>query len=444
MDPAYPGRSEQTDELARIENGRQSLTRVTSSGDLSHSSRAVKLFRKRSFEQYLAPDELSEAFVAVTPWNWVGLTALFSVIVLAMSWVILGSIPTRAFGSCVLADRNGIRDLTAATSGRLEKIFANVGDRISKGTLIARIIQPERLNELRGAERRVAELEDLRDWFNKLVQKRSDERGSYYSRLQQIILRRIAGLTEDLQRRRELAENGSGTWDAYRSLKRELDVVTQEVEALSIAQIDSKRDFDIALIPLRSQIDAAKRDVVTMKDNFSVTSDVVSSYEGVVIEVKANEGDILNPGAAIMSIDPTPSEQKGLAALAYIPAGGGVRAQPGMAARIIPSNIGPDKYGYLFGTVETVAEFPTSPEKIQHTLQNSALSNALTQSRLVAEVRILLVKDPHASSGYKWSSTALGSLPVRSGTLCSAIITLDHHHPIRRAIPSLQRFFGEG
>lgn len=114
------------------------------------------LFRQVSLERLSSPEQLDELFKVTSPRAWFALIAVSCIIISAITWGFLGSIPTKIYGQGILLNGGGVFDVMHNTSGQVTDIRVKPGDVVKKGDVVARIDQPqlvEQINSLRGTLR---------------------------------------------------------------------------------------------------------------------------------------------------------------------------------------------------------------------------------------------------------------------------------------------------
>ncbi len=161
---------------------------------------------------------------------------------------------------------------------------------------------------------------------------------------------------------------------------------------------------------------------------------VYSSYNGRVLELKADVGSLVTQGAPLASLEFTGDgvEQE---VIMYVSPAEGTRIQPGMTAKIAPITAQVEEHGFLLGRVESVSGFPATNAGILRTLGSEELMQALGITSAPIEVRIALLPDEHTPSGYRWSSSTGPAFTINSGTLAAATIIVDHQRPINMVLP---------
>jgi len=114
--------------------------------------------------------------------------------------------------------------------------------------------------------------------------------------------------------------------------------------------------------------------------------------------------------------------------------------KPGMAVEIIPSSVPVEKYGFMRGTVRTIAEYPSTDAALMAALQNSRLASPVAADGPVNEVRVQLIRDHNTISGYQWSTKQGAPLKIGPATPCLARIIVHEDPPVTLVIPTFKRW----
>src|SRR5262245_17942519 len=113
-------------------------------------------------------------------------------------------------------------------------------------------------------------------------------------------------------------------------------------------------------------------------------------------------GNLVAPGSRILTLE---TLEAPVDAVVYIPAQEGKKVRAGMRARVSPTTVRVEEYGYIIAKVRTVADFPSTPEGLERTLRNRTLAQAMSGRGAPLEVVVRLQVDPKTPSGYEWSSS---------------------------------------
>lgn len=106
-------------------------------------SKKKEIFRQAALERLSSPEELDQLMQVTTPKGWLALLGLASLIVVALIWGVFGNIPTKVGGQGILLNAGGVPQVSALTTGRVQRLYVNVGDIVPKGKTIARIFNDD-------------------------------------------------------------------------------------------------------------------------------------------------------------------------------------------------------------------------------------------------------------------------------------------------------------
>lgn len=117
------------------------------------------LFRQESLERLSSPERLDQLMQVVSPKTWLPLTALGSLIMVALIWSIFGRIPITVEGRGVLIYPRKVVPLQSGVSGGLTTLNVKPGDLVKKGDVLATIDQSEMRKQLQLAQAKLAQLQ---------------------------------------------------------------------------------------------------------------------------------------------------------------------------------------------------------------------------------------------------------------------------------------------
>ena len=386
------------------------------------------------------------------PRSWIALAALGCLVGSAAVWGFEGSIPSRISGQGILLKSGGVLEIAAGAGGRISDVAVNVGDLVSEGQVVARIAQPEILNQIRQV--RLA-LDNLQLVHRLTTVHRQEEIELQLSQLEQrrnglersvaAALANLAWLQDKMAAQQQLVDQGRLTRQALIETRRQRDGTEEEIRArqhqlaeLQIQELAAQAQNARTLQASEYEVARARTELIQLERELKERSEVLSTFSGRVIEVMTEQGDLVAPAQPLLRLDRTGRTVTGLEAVVYVPSAHGKRIRTGMEVRIAPSSVAPEEYGYLLGTVTYVSDFPSTARAIQRTLRNPELVLALTQGDAPYEIRADLRLDPATDSGYRWSSSEGPPMDILTGTLCGALITVDRRRPIDLVIPLIR------
>ena len=169
-------------------------------------------------------------------------------------------------------------------------------------------------------------------------------------------------------------------------------------------------------------------EVTTQAGSVSVASEV----SGRVTVIRAAIGEPVDAGTPLISVESFDRDVPQLEVIAYLPLTDRQRVRPGMAVQALPSTVEREKYGYLEGTIQSVAQFAATREEMLVALGDSGYVDDLASQGPVFEVRIALKNTSDGS--FTWSASDGPATPLVSGTPCLLHIIIDKKRPISKLL----------
>lgn len=457
------------------------------------------LFRQSSLDRLSSPEQLDSLITITSPKSWFALLALALILLTAVMWGIFGSIPTKVNSQGVIMKSYGIYNVTHPAMGQITDIRVSVGDRIKRGEVLARIEQSDLVEQINDLKKQLADVKVLEVENAGPTLAKTPDQGLYelYELTRQINNAKASLPYEEANYKNAVSGKEHETKMAQLSLEqakiqeqnqdtyvKKLDLLYQSggvsqndldnaKKELQILQLKSKAaaedlakleagEWEDTIITYKARLQQAQLTIESLGEEFTTKkaikisetdnkikklqdklefgSDVVSPVDGIVTEVKVSKGEIIQPGVSLFGI-----EREGgtiiMEVLLYIPAGEGKVILPGMEARISPSTVKKEEYGYMLGSVTSVSEYPASAKGMMQTLGNEQLVTRLSGQGASLEVHVDLVIDDRYQSGYRWSSSKGPPMNINSGTFCDASIIISKQRPISMVIPMFKKAF---
>jgi HlyD family secretion protein len=413
-----------------------------------------RTFRAAALDRAASPEQFDHLVVITKPSDWIWAAAICLLLVAAIVWGVVGRIPTRVSGEGILIS-NGDRvvDAVSAAAGRLASVSVTVGDHVVKGQPIAHIVQTD--IEQKHSEAVAVLGEKQRDYAvlaarvqSELVVK-SQNFAKLEDALNQVIkatTQRVQFLTVDVKNLEDLLAKGyttrknlSDRREELTSAQQRLDDTRNQILRLRADQTDLETQRDRELRQSQFSLSEAERQVSATEESLSQNTQVISPIEGRVVEVKISTGSVLAVGTAVAEIE---SEGNKLEAVIYIPPDQGKRIKPGMQVQLEPSTVKREEFGMMLGTVETVSDFPMTPQGMTAVLHNETLVTRFSHDGAPYAAKVVLEQDPSTTTGYRWAVGNGPSLRLTSGTLTRAEITTRHQRPLDLVIPLIRHLTG--
>jgi HlyD family secretion protein len=413
------------------------------------------LFRKSALNSLSSPEQLDQLIQVTTPRAWIALAAGGLVLMAVLAWSVLGSLPTRVAGQGVIVSQGGVFDIVATGEGFMTDLpNLRIGDPVRKGQVIGRITQPALEQQIAVAqaelERLQAEQRSVRTAIDKESRLLSNAHRQQQDMQLQVIrvkeerLRSLKTveqhmvelLAEGLIAEPQLAETRQSIFEA----QKEIGAAKGRLQQLAVQQATEDSQHGERERGSASAVVKAQNRLNELQLQHRIASNVISTEDGVVVEVKAVNGEPVKYGQPILSIEHT---QKKLQAMLYLPPdGNGKLIKPGMTAQISPSTHRKERDGFLIGKVVAVSKYPATEQGMLTVLDDPALVRELSRNGPPIAVEVDLVPDPRTASGYAWSSKAGARLELTSGTLCSGTLIIENKRPIGLVFPMLKSAVG--
>ena len=435
------------------------------------ASRNTNLYRAKALERFASPDNLERLVPAVQRRDWMPVLVTGVLFALGLFWAVAGSVPTVVAGRGVLLKPRRVVRVQALSGGRLLVLTVRAGDAVEKGQIIGKLDQSEirkRIEEdhatvatLGGQDRvKIAsdqqrlQLQMQQDAAERsslavqrstlesslanaraLVEPLSEHRGAVHEMVKQGLLGRAAHEVSDA----EFAYRDNDIRIAeYQSRLSQIDGQLRQIETRQ-AQL-SRETLEVSTAR-RNQIGEIAKNIAINEVQLRQNGDIRSEFGGRVMEVLATPGQVLPPGAAVLSLqieDPDTT----LTSISYFPIADGKKIQPGMRIQVTPDTVERQRFGGILGTVTKVSPLPVTREGAQSVVGNSDVVQTLMSGGAYIEVTARLETDPATFSGYRWSSSRGPNLKMSSGLTHLSRVTVEGRAPITYLLPILRESSG--
>ncbi len=226
-------------------------------------------------------------------------------------------------------------------------------------------------------------------------------------------------------------------------LRRRLDESRRQLALLREYREELRRDPDLANRKEEMEVDlriiAEETELLTLRERLENESFVRAASGGRVTEILRSPGQIVQEGDAILSLE-NEGEEKPLQVQAFVQPEQGKKILVGMEARISPSVVRQEEFGFLVGRVVQVSSFPASAQGMLNILGNPGLVQSLSQGGAPIAVTVALDR-ADTESGYRWTSKSGPPLRLQSGTLCRIAVTVRRQPPVTLVLPALKGLF---
>ena len=437
---------------------------------MSESDPKSKIFRKVALDRLSSPEQLDTLMRVITPKAWLALAPLLLLILGGTVWGWFGSLPDKILATkCVLINAIGLADVSSESAGRITDFMVKVGDRVEKGSEIARIAQPDLVDRIQKAESRVYELEAQKKVVNSFASQAVALTQQTVGQQKQVFESQIAATRERakyaqervrLARQRtvvqeELYKQGLVTNQSVLAVRQEAanarqdevsanleaESLKNQIEQLKLTSLERDKQGRGEIVNIEMQLNEARRQLDSLVEMKKLAASVISRFSGRVTEIKAGNGMLVGQGAPVITIEREDLSNAGLEAIIYVPVGEGRKILPKMEAQIVPSTVKREEHGFIRANIRQVSDYPATPGSMMMLMQNEGLVRDLSGQTPPTEIRATL-KTADSLSGYQWSSAKGPAITIASGTICNAEITIRRQRPLSLVIPIFKNTLG--
>lgn len=411
------------------------------------------IFRKAALDKLSSPEQLDQLMQVTAPRSWVALLACGSLVVTALLWGIFGRIPTKVEARGILLKQGGVFIASSRGDGNVLDILVHTGDLVTNNQVLARVSQPELKLRITQAEDTLArlsrELARLKDYHAEETQQEKDtfkkQRDSLstiaadYKKqiewLEQRVLTQADLEKKELVTRAQVLE----TQIKLFTVQHDMEQANLQLRQVDINELQSRERRRMAFQEKENQIKAAEDQRLYLQNLYQLNTEILSPFQGDVIEIMAKPGQLLTPNTPIVSLQ---ADNPVMEACLFLTPSQGKLVKPLMSVAIAPVSIKKEEYGFVLAKVTSASQFPSTPQRMSRILENAALVAEFSQAGAPIEVIATLEPSTLTTSGYRWSSVKGPPVKITSGTQCEAWITLTNQRPISLLLPMFKNALG--
>ncbi|NKC30934.1 NHLP bacteriocin system secretion protein [Falsiroseomonas selenitidurans] len=412
------------------------------------------LFRHEAIAEAAAPDRYDEALRVMRPWTWAVGASLIALAIIGLVWSSLVDVPVKVAGRGILLPPGGVVDIVSDTDGRIESLMARPGDRVEAGREVARVDQSEVRLQLSLAEGQAADAARQRRELLDFHQREEAAAEAFRVARDAALVQNLRLLEERLgmMREREDVLRGLSQQNLVNrdralfarvevfQVREQIAAARNEREQLVLDQALKRTQRERETLEAERRADETSRQAQALRDRLVRLGAVIAPYAGVVVEAKVNEGQVVQRGTPLLTIERDPlTGHGGPVAVVYVSAQDGKRLAEGLRVEVSPSSTRREEHGFIHGRITRVAHVPASSAGLLRTLQNDQLVRSFTtELGTPFEVEVALERNPATRSGMRWSTGSGPDFAIESGTLAEAEFTVRSVRLIGLAFPALR------
>lgn len=415
---------------------------------------AREIFRKAALDRHVAPEPTDRRVVLVGRGSVAALAFVGLALAVALAWGMLGRIPTYAAAEGILVERGGnLSTVEAPGAGVVSAVIPALGDQVRRGQVLARLERGDTEQRVANAREALAERQTaLKRLRTQTAAVQEMRRASAEARRQALddqlvaakrradLLRQQVADNEDLASkgvvaRRSVQQTRADQLDALGEVAR----INSQASELNYQEQEFAGQQQQRLLDAEFTVEEAVHQLRELESQARFAGEVLASADGRLIESATQAGESVAAGQTLFVIERT---GEGLEALLFVPPRQGKLIAIGQAANIEPSHAKREEFGVVLGAVEWVSEFPSTPPGMKAVLRNDDLVRAFSKDGAPFAARVRLRRDPQTANGYAWSSDRGAEIPLSTGTLVKAEVTVREQAPITLMLPLLRELSG--
>src|SRR5579864_2718658 len=291
-------------------------------------------------EKLASPERLDVLMQVTSPVGWIAITTVTGILVAAIVWSVVGSIPERLDAQGILMRGGGLREVKANTDGVLTKFDLKVNDTIKNDEQIGEVsagVQAEDSSKAARAKLDAATRELQMGSIDDQSAKGTltSQKINYQAELDRANAE-LVKFNEDLAGAKDRLAKGLITKSRVDGLEMQVSGKQSQITSLKnqISNLDAQiRAIDERIRPRQRAVDAAKLELEQTLHTVAEVTRINASVEGRIVEVKKSVGDRVRNGEVVAIVEPPSST---LEPVVYVNSSSGKRIKPGMEAQISP------------------------------------------------------------------------------------------------------------
>lgn len=156
---------------------------------------------------------------------------------------------------------------------------------------------------------------------------------------------------------------------------------------------------------------------------------VAAPWDAYVVSVIVTNGQLVEPGTPIATLEQVTGASDPLEAVVFVPAAAAPTIPPGTKVTLTAAAAPSAVFGTLSGTVASVGKFPETTDSLQAFLGDGANTESFLAAGSVIRVVIKLATAPGSSTELLWSKASPG-FTLNSESSVRASFVVARQHPI--------------
>lgn len=366
---------------------------------------------KKGIEALQEQIEESPILNVEQPKNWWVLFTVLVVIAGLIIWSFVGRIPTEVTGRSVSLSSAGVFLVESPHPATITKIYVKEGAQVNQEESLAQFNNPKLRSILAAIEATKFKVERLTTQ-SMLLKKALDINIRLFK--QGLIAKMVIdqSRSELMQKKIEIEDSKAGLSNSFSDLEQN-------------AFINEKK------FAFYKEILESPPDVIEFPKILRELSTMRAQSDGKVLEVLANQGEIVEAGEPIFWMERPHPHDKPPVFYGTVDSELRKRLREGLKVLIEPANVSSQEYGAIIGKVEEIYPYPVSENELKQSVGNPQIVRYLLEDKkAMMQITIAPEVDPETKSGYKWTSETGPPYEIPTGTVAKIRVVVDEQPPI--------------
>jgi HlyD family secretion protein len=218
------------------------------------------------------------------------------------------------------------------------------------------------------------------------------------------------------------------------------DLILQ-LESLNNREAQIEQQYSESQFQRQLEMGDINRSIERLRQQLSDSRNVLSEYEGRILELTASEGALITKGNRLGTIDAAKDDAV-LEAVAYFKLSDGKKIKPGMRVRLTPATVQRERFGGLIAEVTEVSSYPVTADGAATVIGNASVARSLTKDHHQIEIYARLTLDDDTDTGYEWDISDGPAMKITTGTIATAFVDVKNRPPLTFVLPVLRNWEG--
>ncbi len=402
---------------------------------------------REKLEKLVASDALDLLLQVIGSKAWIVLWCCFSLLIIGISWSLLGAIPVKVQGTGISMTESGPFIVVAQIEGTVINTCVSSGEFVEKGDLLVELENPGLAFDIEHKKSSLVSKEaDLQALMQRIEAEKAARNATIIKEIETTVFSlktaesNIAFLQKDLESKQRLEKMGIIPQHTVEDAKNKLEQTKIDIESYRATMVRLKADLSKSyrveeLQAKISEVGGTRTDLARMTFE-SQNLEVRAGRSGKVLELVVANGDRIVPGMEIASVEVPITKGEHLRYYACFPAQYGDLLDVDLPVEIAVSGVDPKQYGFLLGKTKFVSPYPVTSQELKSDVRNAEIAQFLRGGdEVVYSAIIELQVDPTTKSGYAWSSKSGPPWQLSSGTIGTIQTIVDRKPPIIYILP---------